>query len=326
MSSMRIDVHQHVIPGFWAEWLKSKGGDPSGWAAPEWSAQAAIEMMDSMQISLGMLSVTAPGVSVGAGREVVDMARRINDWVAELVGGRPDRFGLFATLPMPDVDATLEEIRYALDVLGADGVTLFTNYDNCYLGDPKFEPVFEELDRRAAFVFVHPSKPVAQMVRGIPSPVMDYPLDTTRTATSMVYAGTMHRFKHMKVSLSHAGGVLPFLAHRIAELGAAAVVPEYTREQILEGMRSFYFDTALSSSPTGLPSLLALADPERVLFGSDFPYAPQRSVAYFTEGVDAYPRFAADQLAKINRLNALKLFPRLSRHSATGPRAGANLS
>lgn len=309
----RIDVHQHVVPEFWSDWLNSKGGDPSGWSIPTWSEGTAISMMDKMKIKLGMLSVTAPGVTLGTGREAQDMAKRLNDWVKELTIKNSERFGLFATLPMPDVDATLQEISYAFDVLNVDGVTLFTNYENCYLGDPKFELIFEELDRREAFVFVHPAKPMAQMVKGIPSPVIDYPFDTTRAATSMVFSGTMRKFKRMKVCLSHAGGVLPFLAHRIAEVGAVANIDVGKRELFLEGLNSFYFDTALSSSPTSLPSLLAFADPEKILFGSDSPYVPVETVDYFTKELDTCSLLEEDQLERINFVNAQKLFPGLSR-------------
>lgn len=312
MSANRIDVHQHVIPPFWAEWLRARGGDPSGWAAPAWSEDAALAMMDAHQIRAGMLSVTAPGVSVGSGDEINAMARRINDWVADLVQRRPARFGMFATLPLPDVDASLREIERAFDTLHADGVTLFTNYAGRYLGDPLFEPVFAELERRAAFVFVHPSKPLAEMVSGVPSPVVDYPFDTTRTAISLVLAGHMQRFTRMKVSLSHAGGMLPFVAHRIAELSAAAIRPDLSRETLLDGLRVFHFDTALSSSAAALAALQAFADPARILFGSDFPYAPARSVDYFTGELDRQLSAEPDLLARINAGNALALFPRLA--------------
>lgn len=312
MSRSRIDVHQHVIPPFWAEWLKSKGGDPSGWAAPSWSAEAAISMMDREQIRAGLLSVTAPGVSVGQGNEINDMARRINDWNASLVRQRPDRFGLFVTLPMPNVDATLKEIERGFDELGADGVTLFTNYGGRYLGDPIFSPVLEELDRRGAFVFVHPSKPDASMVSGVPSPVIDYPFDTTRTATSLLFAGVMHRLTRIKISLSHAGGMLPFVAHRIAELASAAGLSEMSREELLVGIRRFYFDTALSSSYQSLEGLKAIADHDRILYGSDFPYAPLSTVGYFTQSLDDNLQEQEALLTKINCGNALKIFPRFA--------------
>lgn len=223
---------------------------------------------------------------MGQGNEINDMACRINDWNANVVRQRPDRFGLLITLPMPNVDATLKEIERGFNELGADGVTLFSNYGGRYLGDPAFLPVLEELDRRSAFVFVHPSKPDASMVSGVPSPVIDYPFDTTRTATSLLFAGLMHRFTRVKISLSHAGGMLPFVAHRIAELASAAGLSEMSREELLAGIRRFYFDTALSSSRQALDGLAAIADPERILFGSDFPYAPLSSVGYFTQTLD----------------------------------------
>jgi aminocarboxymuconate-semialdehyde decarboxylase len=154
----RIDVHQHVVPPFWVSALAAHGGDPSGWYSPSWTPDSAIAFMDSQQIATGVLSLTAPGVMGWMGPERRDIARRVNEYAAGLVASQPSRFGNFATLPLPDVDGALIELEYALGALAADGIVLLSNYDGHYLGDPLFEPLWAELNRRGTVVFVHPGK------------------------------------------------------------------------------------------------------------------------------------------------------------------------
>jgi aminocarboxymuconate-semialdehyde decarboxylase len=171
----RIDVHQHVVPPFWVSALAAHGGDPSGWYSPSWTPDSAIAFMDSQQIATGVLSLTAPGVMGWMGPERRDMARRVNEYTAGLVASQPSRFGNFATLPLPDVDGALIELEYALGALAADGIVLLSNYDGHYLGDPLFEPLWAELNRRGTVVFVHPGKPAIPIIEGIPGPIVDYP-------------------------------------------------------------------------------------------------------------------------------------------------------
>jgi predicted TIM-barrel fold metal-dependent hydrolase len=316
----RIDVHQHLVPPFWSKDLERHGGDPSGWDSPLWSPEDAISYMDSLEIATGVLSLTAPSIEGWAGKERADMARRVNDYGADLVQRRPDRFGFFATLALPDVDAALTEVSRAFDQLKVDGVVLMSNYEGVYLGHPSFEPVWKELDRRGAVVYIHPSKPPMPLLQGIPGPITDYPFDSTRTAVDLVAAGHMTCFRSIKVILSHAGGFLPYAAARFAKL-LHAVNPKRTVEALTSDMQAFYFDTALST-PTGLPSLLAFAVPGHILFGSDYPYAPAGIAASFTAELDAYDGLIADEHRAISHSNAWTLFPRLAPHSATQrPRA-----
>jgi predicted TIM-barrel fold metal-dependent hydrolase len=311
----RIDVHQHVVPPFWAEALPAHGGDPSGWKTPDWSPDSALAFMDSQQISTGVLSLTAPGVSgwIGAARR--EMARRVNEYTAGLVAREPMRFGNFATLPLPDIDGALLELAHAADALHADGVVLLSNYDDHYLGDPLFEPLWQELDQRSMIVFVHPGKPDIAVLDGMPGPIVDYPFDTTRTAVQMVLNGVLDRYPRMRVILSHAGGFLPFAAYRFAE-AAALVRPGGDASKYLAAFKRFYFDTALSSSAAALPSLMAFADGEHVLYGSDFPYAPAHLGASFTRQLDGYPELASGQHSAINHRNARRLFKRLAHGTA----------
>ena len=313
-SKNRIDVHQHVVPPFWAEALADHGGDPSGWGSPVWSPDSAIAFMDSQQIATGVLSLTAPSVQGWTGHQKGEMARRVNEYTADLVAKRPDRFGNFATLPLPDIEASLSEIGFAFDTLKADGVVVLSNYAGRYLGDPCFEPVWAELNRRDAVVFIHPGKPAIPMIDGIPGPVVDYPFDTTRTAVQMVLNGVLRRYPCIRFILSHAGGFLPYAAHRFAEL-ANAIKPEGPAPaDILHSLRQFYFDTALSSGPAALPSLVAFASTSNILYGSDYPYAPSRVGAYFTEALDVYEGMTEAGQVAVNRSNALQFFPRLARY------------
>ncbi|MCD5328629.1 amidohydrolase family protein [Chromobacterium piscinae] len=310
-ATQRIDVHQHVVPPFWAEALPAHGGDPSGWKSPEWSPQSAIAFMDSQGIATGVLSLTAPGVQGWSGQSKRDMARRVNEYTAGLVEHRPDRFGNFATVPLPDIEGSLREIEFAFDALKADGVVLLSNYGGQYLGDPAFEPVWAELNRRRATVFIHPGKPGIDAIAGMPGPLVDYPFDTTRTAVQMVLNGTLARHPDVNVILSHAGGFLPYASHRFAELAPGVRHDVPTTEELLRLFQRFYFDTALSSARIALPSLTAFAGVDRILYGSDYPYAPAAVGASFTAQLDACAELSAAEHAAINRRNALALFPRL---------------
>jgi len=310
-SAHRVDVHQHVVPPFWAKALPAHGGDPSGTVVPQWSPESAIGFMDSQEIATGILSLTAPSVANWYKSQRREMARRVNEYTADLVAKRPDRFGNFATLPLPDVEGSLRELEYALDTLAADGVILLANYSGRYLGDPAFDPLWAELDRREAVVFIHPGQPPLPTIPGVAGPLVDYPYDTTRAAVQLVLNGTLEKHSRVRVILAHAGGFLPFASHRIAELARVFRSDAAESVDILTAMRRFYFDTALSSSPAALPTLKSFAGAERVLFGSDFPYANAGIGASFASKLDAYDDLTADEHAAISHVNAWTLFPRL---------------
>jgi 6-methylsalicylate decarboxylase len=308
----RIDVHQHVVPPAYAAWLRSNGVDAAGGRPlPEWSAPEALRVMEANDIATAVLSVSTPGVRLDAIRrddaEARAMARSVNEFAAAVVRDHPDRFGFFATLTLPDVDGALEEATYAFDVLGASGVILLANTSGRYLGEPDDEPLLAELDRRHAVVFVHPSTLPGPPVPGVPPFAADFLLDTTRAAYRLVQSGAVRRHPNLKIILAHAGGFLPYASHRLM----AAMLAEGGRSPVdlLEDMRSFYFDTALSGSPAALPSLLAFAKPGHVLFGSDWPYAPAPAVSYFTGQLDAYAPLDASGHAAVDRGNAEALLP-----------------
>jgi predicted TIM-barrel fold metal-dependent hydrolase len=315
MAHRRIDVHHHIVPPAYAEWLASHGlRDAGGRELPAWSVEEALATMDEHDIASAVVSISTPGVhlraAAGPDLEAHVKAREMNELAARLVQDHPRRFGFFATLPVRDVDAALEEIAYAYEALHAWGVVLLANVQGRYLGEPEYEPLFEELARRQAIAFVHPSELPAPRVDGIPPFAADFLLDTTRAAFLLVRNGVVRRHPSIRFILSHAGGFVPYASHRLA----AAMTAETPRSplEILEDFASFYFDTALSGSPAALPSLLAFAKPGHVLFGSDWPYAPSIAVDFFTSQLDAYAGLDAEGHAAIDHGNAEALFPELA--------------
>ena len=303
----RIDTHHHVVPPDYAAWLRSRGMEAGGLPIPDWSVEAAQALMDARGVETAILSVSTPGVHLGDDAEARALARDVNEFAADVVRNQPRRFGFFATLCLPDVRGSLEELGHVFDTLHADGVVLLANSRGVYLGAKEFDPLFEELDRRKAVVFVHPSIPPGlEPLSGIPAFVADFLLDTTRAAILLARSGTLERYPDLKIILSHAGGFLPYAAHRVC----AAAWPTGNPLDGFAQLQRFYFDIALSGSPTALPSLLAFAAPGHVTFGSDFPYAPPPVVAAFT---GMYESFALDdaQRRSIDRGAAEDLLPRL---------------
>jgi predicted TIM-barrel fold metal-dependent hydrolase len=303
----RIDTHHHVVPPEYADWLRRKGEQAGGLPIPDWDPDASTAVMDHNGIATAILSVSTPGVHLGDGRDARSMARMVNEYTAQVVRDRPNRYGFFATVPLPDVDGALEELSYAFDTLGADGVVLLANNRGTYLGDTSFDPLFDELQRRAAVVFVHPSPlPGLDTIEGIPAYIADFLLDTTRAAVNLARTGTLERCPDVKIILSHAGGFVPYAAYRLA---VAAGNDDFFHGLTL--LQGYYFDIALSGSPAALPSLLAFAQPGRVTYGSDWPYAPDFAVEGFT---GMYEGYEIDDLtrASIDRGAAEQLFPRLA--------------
>ncbi|THV70177.1 amidohydrolase family protein [Aureobasidium pullulans] len=290
----KIDTHHHFVPDFYAQ------GDPSGWPTPKWSPAASESIMEQLGVKTTILSLTAPGACILEGQKSFDLARRCNEYCSELRDKSPRKWGFFAALPsLLNTEAALAEIAYALDVLHADGVTLFTRYGtgNTYLGHADIEPIWKELDRRQAVVFVHPTHPVdtTKVNESMPQPLIDYPHETTRTATDMIIAGTRRKYPDCKVILSHAGGALPYLIGRISNGSQHG-------QKAMADFKSFYYDLALSSSPSVLQLLLTM---------SDFPYAPPPSIKAFAEKLENF-EMDSKLRSKIHYGNALALLPRLA--------------
>jgi predicted TIM-barrel fold metal-dependent hydrolase len=314
-TTTRIDVHHHVLPEFYIAAQREAGISGTAYRGfPDWSPENSLALMEDHRIASTILSFTSPGIYFGDLAQTRDLARRCNDYLAALAENHPGRFGGFAFLPLPDIDASLAEIERVLDDLKLDGITLLTSVDERYIGDPKFEPIYEELNRRRVVTFIHPCYPPGTEARdwNIPRMMIDYPFETTRVATNLILNGVMERHGNIPFILSHAGGTLPFLAHRIAIFDKLTSLRENYPEGALAYMKKFYFDTALSGDRVPLDALSGIIDPSHILFGSDYPYVSENVVAIETAGFDGYSGFDQATHAMINRGNAAKLFPRFA--------------
>ncbi|KAF1360835.1 2-amino-3-carboxymuconate-6-semialdehyde decarboxylase [Lizonia empirigonia] len=319
----KIDTHHHIVPDFYAQAVTDAGGDPSGWPTPAWSANASETMMTQLGVKTAIFSVTAPGACILDGQASYDLARRMNEYSASLRDAQPCKFGFFANLSnLLDTTATLNEIAYALDTLKADGVVLFTRYgdNNTYLGHPDLDPIWAELDRRRAVVFVHPTHPVDlnKVNPRLLQPLIDYPLETTRTAMDMITSGTRAKYPNCTVILSHAGGALPYLISRVIDPlkrtpdATAQANLGTTASQGWKDFQSFHYDLALSASPQVLNMALEIIPHDHLLYGSDFPYASAAAYPQFLEQLENF-NMTAELRAKINYENGKALFPRLAK-------------
>src|SRR6266403_2280013 len=276
--SFTIDTHHHIVPDFFWQATENTHAPVGGLTPLRWSREASISFMDDAGIDVAVVSLSTPGVYTGDSAKARNLARRCNEFSAELVRSRPDRFAGFACLPLPDVDASLEELAYALNVLGLDGFVLFTNSRGVYLGDSTLEPVFEELERRKSVVFVHPnpSPDAAAHSLGLPDNLIDFPTDTNRAVAQMHYTNRFARSPNVKYIFSHAGGSIPYLAARFAiidEMGFIAGGEQ--RGTAADMFRRIFWDTALAASDPVLRMLRDVAGIKQVLYGTDFPYLRQ---------------------------------------------------
>ena len=317
-SQGRIDVHAHFVPEFYRQAAVAAGQlKPDGMPAwPAWDLGAALAVMDRLEIATAVLSISSPGVHFGDDPAARALARAVNEAGAHAVATHPARFGLFASLPLPDVDASLRELEFALDTLHADGIVLLTNYRGAHLGDARFEPVFAELDRRAAVVFIHPTAPCAACVSDLPypAPMIEFMFEPTRAVTHLIFSGTLARHPNVRFIVPHAGAAVPTLSDRIAGLiPALGIANAPAPEEVFALLRRLHFDLAGYAVPKMLPSLLAIVPVQQILYGSDWPYTPEGVVRRLAAQIDATALIDADAKALILRTNATRLIARLSR-------------
>ena len=315
MSAHLVDVHHHILPPKYVAEVGDARIGPLTVAGrtPEWTAERSLEAMERNGIASAVTSISTPGVWFGDGPESRALARHCNDFAAELRRDHPRHFGFFASLPLPDVEGSLAEIGHALDQLEADGIGLMTNYGGRYPGEADFAPVFEELDRRGAIVYFHPTAaPCGFALDNIPAATLEFPFDTTRAITSLLAGGTFARCRNIRFIFSHAGGAVPFLAERIARLEARPDFKKAVPEGVVAELRRLYCDTALSANRFAFAALLELVGIEKVLFGSDYPFAPEATMTASVRALKTLGLAAADLLA-VERRNALALFPRLGK-------------
>ena len=307
-----IDTHHHFVPPFYLEAVGAAAVARTlvSGKAPEWTPRHSIDAMDRNGIETAVVSISAPGFQCDEG-ERADLCCRCNDYAAKMRADFPGRFGSFAGLPLPDVDASLKEIDRSLGTLKADGICLLTSYGGRYLGDAQFAPVFEELNRRKAVVYVHPTEGCACDI-GLPPASLEFPFDTTRTIASLMFSGTFNRCRDITFIFSHAGGAMPFLAERLARLERRPDFKAHVPEGVIATLQRLHYDTALSAGPLAMNALMSLVPARQVVFGSDYPYAPEDTMTGTVRGLAALKLPDAD-LAAIERGNALRIMPWLEK-------------
>jgi 6-methylsalicylate decarboxylase len=304
----RIDIHHHFSPPQWI--AEVKGRENLQRANSDWTPARSIEDMDQAGVAAAVVSVTNPGLWFGDKEVTKRISRECNDYGAKLMQQHPTRFGLFAAMPLPDVDATLKEIEYAYDVLKADGIHLFTSYGDVWLGNAAFEPVMAELNRRKAVVHVHPTAAncCKNLVPDVPPGIMEYGTDTTRAILGLMFSGQAVKFPDIRWIWSHAGGTAPMLVGRI-ERGVGNLKDKATRlpNGAIHELKKFHYDVAGAANAGAISSLMKLVTADRVLFGTDFPPAgPSIDVVKSLATLG----FSAADLRAIDRDNAVRLLPR----------------
>jgi predicted TIM-barrel fold metal-dependent hydrolase len=304
----RIDMHHHFLPPKYIKEEHERNASYSHNLAPSqlaaWSPQQALEEMDKNGIATAIASISTPGVWYGDAELARRLSREWNEYAAQTIRDNPGRFGLFAVAAPPDIEGAMREIEYALDTLKADGIGLLSNYDGKLLGDPAFAPVMDELNRRKAIVYVHPTMApcCAAVIPDTTPQVVEFPFETTRTITSLMLSGTIARCPDIKFIFSHGGGTVPFLARRIQET---------TRGKIPGGaeptLRKLYYDTASAANAPAMAALMKLVPTSQILFGSDMPFVRAKA------GVDGLAEIGLSpaEAKAIDRDNALRVLPRL---------------
>lgn len=267
--------------------------------------------MDKQGVVTAALSLTTPGVWFGDAHAAAQTARRVNEYAANLVRSHPARFGLFAVIPLPDAEGSLREIEYAFSALSTDGIGLMTSYDDKWLGDPIYEPVFEELNRRKAVVFVHPTTGLCcrTLLPDVNPIMLEIPQDTTRAVTNLLFSGTFTKYKDVRFIFSHAGGTVPMMVSRMRQY-APANIGKSAPNGIEYELRRLYYDIAGTADRPAIAALTSLVPTTQILFGSDHPFVPLAETA---EGVTRLG-FSESDLQRIIHDNALRLMPRLKRN------------
>lgn len=314
-----IDIHQHPIPEHYKRALESVGIGGSGenpWA--EWSEAEQLELMDQSGIATAVNSIASPGVYFGDVEFAVRLARQCNEESARMVANHPQRFGAFAILPLPAVGAAIREAEYALDTLKLDGVCLLSHVGDRHLGQSEDDELYAELDRRKAVVFVHPLRNQAKNMPayGYPSGMTELVLDTTRAIHNLLWSGTFGRFPGIRWIMPHGGGTVPFLAYRMSAMDdRARVAANLPGGSVAGALRLLHYDVAEICAPGPLKCLMEIADPSRVMFGSDFPFSrhrtPSDDVRAHLRAFDEFDGWSPAVRHGIESGNALKLFPRL---------------
>lgn len=314
MPFAKIDLHSHFLPPFYREALLANGHEfPDGMPGPpQWSEESHLELHSALNVKKSILTISTPGTHLTPGKdaEARALTRRVNEFAADLKRRRPDEFGFFASLPLPDVEGTLKEIAYASDHLNADGFVIMSNHHGHYAGDEIFAPIFDELNRRKAILFIHPTSPfvkgenlgectrAAPLAHTYPRSTFEFFFDTARVYTHLFLTGTVKRCPDITFVMTHAGGCLPPIVNRVGIAASLLNLPKidhsangaYLRERL--NSEQFFFDTAGWVFPDQIKGLLTYFTEEtkgkRMVYGSDFPWTPAPAVKSLSEDHDKY--------------------------------------
>ena len=319
MTTTTIDVHTHFIPETYLKALADIGVSAKevGFPLAPWDLQARLDLQDQNGIQAEVLSISSPGLRYWKGEQAVKLGRTLNEELANMVRDHPARFGGYATLPLPNVDASLKEIAYALDELKMDGVVLMTNYDGLYLGDPQFAPVLDELNGRKAVLFVHPTEsPCNEKLNfGYPAPMVEYPAESTRMVVNLLDTDTITRCPDLRFIVSHGGGTLPLLITRIGELFSwkRHLDPVETKKKVEAQIASLYWDLAIVCYPAPLSAIKVSYPACKLMMGFDLPFYPADQIAVSKKNVEQFDGFTDAEKEMIDYGNAKQLFPRLAK-------------
>jgi 6-methylsalicylate decarboxylase len=312
-SNRRVDVHHHFYPPQYLEAMrKTAGHDRGGVNFPgvaTWTPAKTLEEMDKHGVQTAILSLSPPGARMLDKEGNRNLARTCNEFAIQVGRDHPGRFGLFAPVPMPDVEGTLKEIEYALDTLKADGIQFMTSYGNKWIGDPEYNEVFEELNRRKALVYVHPlaSPCSTDLMEWVPDALIEYPHDTSRAVLSMLFSGTLARCPDIRFIFSHSGGTIPFLSGRILHSGSNRLLLDRVPKGVDHELRKLNYDVALACFKPALAALFAYIPESQVLLGSDYPFS---SVALSIKGLEEHG-LSKETLDALYSGNIERLIPRL---------------
>ena len=308
MANRRIDVHHHVSPPSFIPAITRAGFDYPAFRT--WTVEQSLADMDKGGVATSIISLPHP-VKVWEGDRAAGrgLAREWNEFSTKLAQDHPGRFGLFASLPVLDIEGSLREIEYALDTLKADGISLMTNIGDKWLGDPHYDPIFAELDRRKAVLYTHPIAPncCANVLPGVNDSVIEFATDTSRAIARLLFGGAAAKFPNIKFIFSHSGGTMPFLVERYE---TAPIIDTRLADKVPAGVRHyltrFHYDIAQAAHGGALAALTRLVAASQILFGTDFPF---RTAADHAAMLAEFG-FPADDLRAIESGNAQRLMPR----------------
>ncbi len=307
----RIDVHHHFFPPAYLDRIEEVVGNKPSPLMTGWSAAGVLDHMDKTGVATAILSMSPWGPHFKDAAQARALARVCNDYAAQTSRDHSGRFGLFAAMPLPDIDGALAEIAYALDTLKADGVGLMTSYGAKWPGDAAFAPVWEELNRRKAVAYFHPNTPecCGTLISGAQPSMLEWPYDTGRAVVSLLMSGTLAKYPDIKWIFSHAGGPVPALAGRIVNMTRARQdLPQIAPQGVMHELTRLHYDTANAAFPPTMAALLKFVPVSQVLFGSDYPYY---SLEENVDNLAEIPLTRAEREA-IDRGNAARLLPRFA--------------